>query len=504
MLFKRNRELVSNLFKNYLNLIDSNITVCGWIQYIRKQTDLIFINLNDGSCIQNLQIVLSEDFYKYKINSIINDLNIGVSIKINGLLVKSPANGQEIELQANNCEILGKVDIDNYPLPKTALTTEYLRKIPHMRIRRQLFSAITRIRDTASFSTHQFFKNNNFKNINTPLITGGDCEGSGEQFTITTLLNNKFEEIPKKENGEINYEKDFFGKKVGLTVSGQLHAETYASGLGDVYTFGPTFRAENSNTSRHLAEFWMLEIESAFMDLNNLMNISEDYIKYIITEVLKNNQLDLIFLQNIKDSTHERENLVVNLKKILDTDFVRISYNEVIEILEEDIKTFKVIVKENYPNITDKEWKKKSKNKKVFEFKPYWGCDLASEHERYICEHRFNKPCIVYNYPKNIKAFYMKQNKDNTVQAMDILVPGIGELIGGSVREPDYDNLCKRMDEIGICKKNLDWYLDLRRFGSAHSAGFGLGFERLIMYLSGTTNIRDCISFPRYPDSIIA
>ena len=501
MLFKRNRLIINSLLKDYENKLDTIITVKGWIQTIRKQSDLVFIGLNDGSGTKNLQIIISKELYTEDICEIVNDLTIGVSINVQGKLIKSPAKGQEIELQASVCNILGIVDIDKYPLPKTALTNDYLRQIPHMRIRRQIFSSIARVRDTASFYTHLFFRNNDFKNINTPLITSGDCEGSGEQFLVTTLLDNKISDIPQKD-GEIDFNKDFFGTKVGLTVSGQLHAETYASGLGDVYTFGPTFRAENSNTSRHLAEFWMLEIESAFMDLTNLMNISEDYIKYIISEVLKNNINDLELLVSVKNSSDN--NLIENLKHIIESDFIRISYTEVINILEQDIKDYKVLVKSNYPDISDKDWKKKSKNKHIFEFKPYWGCDLASEHERYICEKKFNKPCIVYNYPKDIKAFYMKQNSDNTVQAMDILVPGIGELIGGSVREASYENIVNRMDEIGICKQNLSWYLDLRKFGSAHSAGFGLGFERLIMYLTGTTNIKDCISYPRYPESIFA
>lgn len=500
MPFKRNRVLISEILNDFENKIDNNLTVCGWIQSIRKQSDLIFTSLNDGSCMKSLQIVISNEFFLDNITDIINDLNTGVSLRITGKLIKSPAQGQDVELQAHNCEILGTVDVDSYPLPKTALTPEYLRQIPHMRVRRQLFSSIARIRDTASFATHSYFRNNNFKNINTPLITGGDCEGSGEQFTVTTLLDDNIIDIPHQD-GKIDYSKDFFGKKVGLTVSGQLHAETYASGLGDIYTFGPTFRAENSNTSRHLAEFWMLEIESPFMNLENLMDVSEDYIKSVISEVLNNNLEDLELLVKVHKS--ESGNLIENLQNIVENDFVRISYTDVINILEEDIKTYQVIVKSNYPNISDKDWKKKSKNKHVFEFKPYWGCDLASEHERYICEHKFNKPCIVYDYPKDIKAFYMKLNNDDkTVQAMDILVPGIGELIGGSVREPSYNRLVERMDKIGICKQNLNWYLDLRKHGSAHSAGFGLGFERLIMYLTSTNNIRDCISYPRYPQSI--
>lgn len=500
-MFKRKRTLISELFKASNNFLNTSVTVCGWIQTVRKQTELVFISLNDGSSSDKLQIVISSENYKDSINDIIENINTGASIKVIGRLIESPAKGQDIELLASECDILGTVDTENNPLPKTALTAEYLRKIPHMRVRRQAFATVSRIRDTASFYTHLFFRNNDYKNINTPLITSGDCEGSGEQFTISTLLKNNVSEIPQNDKGDIDYDKDFFKEKVGLTVSGQLHAETYASGLGDVYTFGPTFRAEKSNTSRHLAEFWMLEIESAFMDLDDLMNISEDYIKYVISEVLNNNVSDLQILQNIKDTG--REDLIANLRNTIDSDFIRISYSDVINILEEDIKTYKVIVKENYPGISEKDWKKKSKNQKTFEFLPYWGCDLSSEHERYICEYKFNKPCIVYNYPKDIKAFYMKLNPDGkTVQAMDILVPGIGELIGGSVREPNYDNLVKRMEEIGICKNSLSWYLDLRKYGSAHSAGFGLGFERLLMFLTKTTNIRDCISYPRHPDSI--
>lgn len=500
MLFKRNRVIIKSLLENYEGKLETTLNIYGWIQSIRKQSDLVFINLNDGSGTKNLQIIICPEIYQGEISEIINDLNIGVSIYISGKLIKSPAKGQEVELQAYNCNILGTVDLHTYPLPKTALTTDYLRQIPHMRIRRQLFASVARVRDSASFYTHLFFRNNDFKNINTPVITSGDCEGAGEQFVITTLLNDKVSEIPQNE-GLIDYNKDFFGRKVNLTVSGQLHAETYASSLGDVYTFGPTFRAEDSNTSRHLAEFWMLEMESAFMDLENLMNISEDYIKFIISEVLKNNINELELLTSVKK---DNENLITNLKNILESEFIRISYTEVINILENDIKEYKVLVKENYPDISDKDWKKKSKNKNVFEFRPYWGCDLASEHERYICEKKFNKPCIVYNYPKNIKAFYMKQNTDKTVQAMDILVPGVGELIGGSVRESSYDKIVQRIDELDICKENISWYLDLRKYGSAHSAGFGLGFERLIMYLTGNTNIKDCISYPRYPQSIFA
>ncbi len=503
--YNRKRTIIKDLLTNYDNYIDKIETICGWIQTTRKQSELFFVSLNDGSCANNVQIIFSNEYYKNNIELIKEHLNTGASIKINGLVIKSPAKGQEIEIQCHYCEILGKVDIDSdYPLPKTALTPDYLRTIPHMRIRRPLFSCISRIRDRILFSTHSFMQNNNYKLVNTPLITSGDCEGAGESFCVTNILKKNVKDLPCNDDGTIDYTQDFFGEKIGLTVSGQLHLECAVPGLGDCYTLGPTFRAENSNTTRHLAEFWMLEIESAFMNLEDLMDISEDYVKFVIKNVLDNNKEDLDLLCKVRNS----DELINNLKNTVENNFVRISYTEVINILQEEIKNYNILVKSNYPNISDKEWRKKTKNKDFFENGVYWGIDLFSEHEKWICEKKFNKCCMVYNYPKDIKSFYMKEN-DNceenkyTVQAMDVLVPGIGELIGGSVRESSYDKLEKRMDSIGICKNNLKWYLDLRKYGNSHSAGMGLGVERLISYITGTPNIRDCIQFPRTPGNIL-
>ena len=502
MKFSRERILIKYIINKSSSFLDTEVIIKGWVQTVRKQTDIIFINMNDGSVINNIQVILSSEYYKSDINLIKNELNIGASISVKGMVIKSPANGQDIEIQAYECEIIGKVNIDSYPLPKTALTLEYLRQLPNFRMRRPIFTAINRIRNHASYSTHLFMKNNDFININTPLITSSDCEGAGETFTVSTLLKDKLSDLPIID-GKIDYSKDFFGKRVSLTVSGQLHAEASAHSLGDVYTFGPTFRSENSNTSRHLAEFWMLEIESCFMNLTQLMDFSEDYIKFIANEIINNNIEDLKFIE--KSRKNECGNLIETLTNISTNDFQRLSYTDAINILEEDIGNYKIMIRSNYPEINDKEWKKKSKNKHIFMFKPFWGIDLASEHEKYLCEIKFKKPCIVYNYPKEIKAFYMKGNADNkTVQAMDILIPGIGELVGGSVRISDYDELIVKMNKTGINEENLSWYTDLRIHGNASSAGFGIGFERLLMMLTGCNNIRDCISFPRYPSTIIS
>ncbi len=502
--YKRNRILIKDLLQNYETYLNQIIISYGWIQSVRKQADLNFIAINDGSCITHLQIILSNEYYKDNIDEIKDKLDTGASIKVNGLVIESPASGQKVELQCHNLEIIGEVG-EGYPLPKTALTPDFLRQIPHMRIRRQMCSSIAKIRNSIMFSTHLFMKNNDYKLINTPLITSNDCEGAGESFTITNMLKNNIKDIPCDKDGKIDYSKDFFGQKAGLTVSGQLNLETSVPGLCDTYTLGPTFRAENSQTSRHLAEFWMFEIESAFMDLKSLMDLSEDYVKFCINEVLNENKDELDFLCKIRKD----EDLINNLNKVIENDFARVSYTEAIEILEENIKNYKIILKSNYPNISDKDWKKKSKNKDVFENPVFWGIDMNSEHEKWLCEKHFKKPVFVYNYPKEIKSFYMKENINEqedrkTVQAVDLLIPGVGELIGGSVRESSYDNLVKRMKDKNIKEEPLQWYIDLRRFGYGNTAGMGCGIERLISFISGTTNIRDCIQFPRFPGSIFA
>jgi len=502
--YNRNRILIKDLLENYDKYLNKTINVYGWIQSVRKQSDLKFITINDGSCITHLQIILCNEYYKYNIDEIKDKLDTGTSIKINGLVIESPAEGQKIEVQCYNLNIIGEIS-EGYPLPKTSLTTEFLRQIPHMRIRRQLCSSIAKIRDNIFFNTHLFMRNNNYKLISTPLITSNDCEGAGESFTITNILKDNINDIKIDKDGKIDYSNDFFSQKTGLTVSGQLNLETSVPGLGDVYTLGPTFRAENSQTSRHLAEFWMFEIESAFMELESLMDISEDYVKFIINQVLKENNEELNFLCKIRKD----EDLINNLNQVIKNDFVRVSYTEAIEILENNIKNYNILVKTNYPNISDKDWRKKCKNKDMFENPVFWGMDMNSEHEKWLCEKHFKKPVFVYNYPKKIKSFYMKENENEleerkTVQAVDLLIPGIGELIGGSVRESSYENLIKRMEEKKIKIQPLQWYIDLRKYGYSNSAGMGCGIERLISFISGTHNIRDCIQFPRFPGSIFA
>jgi len=502
--YKRTRLLIKDLLENHETYLKTKNIFCGWIQSVRKQTDLNFIAINDGSCISHLQVILSNEYYEGNINEIKDKLDTGASIKVNGLVIESPAQGQKVELQCHNLEIIGEVS-EGYPLPKTALTTEFLRQIPHMRIRRQMCSSIAKIRNNIMFSTHLFMKSNDYTLINTPLITSNDCEGAGESFTITNMLKNNIKDIACDKDGKIDYSKDFFGQKSGLTVSGQLNLETSVPGLGDVYTLGPTFRAENSQTSRHLAEFWMFEIESAFMKLKSLMDLSEDYVKFVINEVISKNKEELDFLCKIRKD----KDLIINLNKIIENNFERVSYTEAIDILEENIKNYNIILKTNYPNISDKDWRKKSKNKDVFENPVFWGMDMNSEHEKWLCEKHFNKPVFVFNYPKDIKSFYMKENENETedrktVQAVDLLIPGVGELIGGSVRESSYENLLKRMKEKNINEESLQWYLDLRKYGYGSTAGMGCGIERLISFISGTNNIRDCIQFPRFPNSIFA
>ncbi|MCF7899812.1 asparagine--tRNA ligase [Candidatus Babeliales bacterium] len=444
--------------------IDKIINVKGWVRSIRNSKEFSFIVLNDGSNLAGLQIVVDQNTKDYP--KIIEKISTGCSLSITGKLVKSPGKEQAFELKAESIEILGECDAESYPLQKKKHTFEFLRTIAHLRPRTNTFGAIARTRNALAYATHKFFQENGFLYLNSPIITASDCEGAGQMFRVTTL---DLEKLPKDKNGKINFEQDFFGKSTFLTVSGQLEGETYACALSDIYTFGPSFRAENSNTSRHLAEFWMIEPEMAFADLKDDMNCAENYLKYCLKYVLENCQEDMNFFDKfIQKGTIEK------LQHILNNPFERLDYTKAIDIL-----------------------KNASKN---FEYSVEWGSDLQSEHERYLAEEYFKKPVILINYPQEIKSFYMKQNNDNkTVAAMDVLIAGVGEIIGGSQREDNLDLLVKRMDELNLPKENYWWYLDLRKYGSVPHAGFGLGFERLVLFVTGMENIRDVIPFPRYP-----
>ena len=453
-----------------------DIEIRGWIKTFRGNR---FIAINDGSCIANLQCVID---YKNTENSILKKLNTGAAVKISGDLIVSEGSGQNLEITVTHISIIGESDSESYPIQPKKHSLEFLREKAHLRIRTTTFSAIMRIRSVLSFAVHEFFQEKNFFYVNTPIITGSDAEGAGEMFRVTTLST----DISQKN---IDYKKDFFGKKTHLTVSGQLEAESYAMGLGNVYTFGPTFRAENSNTTRHLAEFWMIEPEMAFYDLNANMNLAEVFIKSILIKILSKCTNDLKFLddryrneQNKKPmSERSGMGLIEKINFVVNNDFKRVTYSESIEIL-----------KNSKPN---------KKNK--FQFKiDQWGVDLQSEHERYLVEKYFKCPVIIYNYPAKIKAFYMRMNEDQkTVRAMDVLFPDIGEIVGGSQREERLDVLEKRMKEMKLDKNELWWYLDLRRFGSVPHSGFGLGFERLVQFTTGMGNIRDVIPFPRTPQN---
>lgn len=462
-------------------LIDREITVMGWIRTFRNNQ---FIALNDGSTNANLQIVL--ELGKFG-ESILKRITTGAALKVTGTLVASLGKGQKVELKAQDVEILGDSDAERFPLQPKKHGLDFLREIGHLRFRTNTFGAIFRIRHSLAFAIHQFFNDKNFLYLHSPIITASDAEGAGETFHVTALDLNA---LPKNEDGTINYQEDFFGKAANLTVSGQLEGELAAMALGDVYTFGPTFRAENSNTTRHLAEFWMIEPEMAFADLEDNMNLAEEFIKYIIKYVLDNNREDLDFLANrlMEEDKQKPQNLrnemglIEKLEFVVNNKFERLTYTEAIEIL-----------KDSAPN----------KKKKFQYLVDKWGIDLQSEHERYLVEKHFKKPVILINYPKEIKAFYMRVNDDDkTVAAMDILAPGIGEIVGGSQREERLDVLVKRMKEMNIPVEEMSWYLDTRRFGSAPHAGFGLGFERLMLFVTGMTNIRDVIPFPRYPKSV--
>ena len=438
-----------------------SVSVAGWIRTVRDSKAFGFIELNDGSCFRSTQIVFEEeklDNYKQ-----IAKLNVGAAIRVQGTVVATPEMKQPFEIKAENIEIEGESTPD-YPLQKKRHSFEFLRDIAYLRPRTNTFSAVFRVRSAAAQAIHKFFAERGFVYVNTPLITGSDCEGAGEMFRVTTL---DPENPPRKEDGSVDFSKDFFGKSANLTVSGQLNAETFALAFGKVYTFGPTFRAEVSYTARHAAEFWMIEPEIAFADLSDEMDLSRDMIKYAIKYVLETCPDDMKFFNDFVD-----KGLIERLTALLDADFVRLPYTEAIKILEE--------------------------HKDQFEYPVYWGCDLQTEHERYLTEQVYKAPVFVTDYPKEIKAFYMRLNDDGkTVAAADLLVPGVGELVGGSQREERLDVLRERMAELGLDEKDYWWYLDLRKYGGTKHAGFGLGFERLIMYLTGMSNIRDVIPFPR-------
>jgi asparaginyl-tRNA synthetase len=457
-----------------------SVNVKGWVRTKRGNKHVNFIALNDGSCIHNLQIVVDVPGFP---EEVLRKITTGAAISVTGELQESQGSGQAVEIQAKNIEILGIADPEKYPLQPKRHTLEFLREIAHLRFRTNVFGAIARIRHAMIFAVHKFFNDKGFVNIHTPIITASDAEGAGEMFRVTTL---DLDNLPHKENGEIDFEEDFFGRSANLTVSGQLEGELAALALSDIYTFGPTFRAENSNTSRHLAEFWMIEPEMAFYDLDDNMDLAEEFLKYLIKYALDNCMDDLKFLskrlqdeEKNKKADDRQMELIEKLQFVLENDFVRLTYSEAIEIL-----------KNSKPN-------KKKKFKYPIEG---FGADLQSEHERYLVEKHFKKPVILTDYPKEIKAFYMKLNNDDkTVRAMDILFPQIGEIVGGSQREEDYDKLVARMREMGIPEEEMWWYLDTRRFGSVPHAGFGLGFERMILFITGMGNIRDVIPFPRTP-----
>ena len=442
---------------------DAEVVVKGWVRTKRGNKNVAFIALNDGSCVANMQVVV--DLAKFD-EELLRKVTTGACLRVDGRLVASCGAGQGVEVQAEKIEIYGTADPETYPLQKKGHSLEFLRDIAYLRPRTNTFGAIFRIRHAMAYAIHKYFNDKGFYYLHTPLITASDCEGAGAMFQVTTLdLNNP----PKTEEGAVDYSQDFFGRPCSLTVSGQLEGELGALSLGQIYTFGPTFRAENSNTPRHLSEFWMIEPEMAFYELEDNMELAEDFLKYLIRYALENCREDLEFMNKMWDN-----GLIERLNFVLNHEFKRLDYTEGVEIL-------------------------KASGRK-FEFPCDWGCDLQSEHERYLVEEHFKRPVILINYPKQIKAFYMKQNEDGkTVRAMDVLFPKIGEIIGGSEREADYEKLSARVHELGMNEKELWWYLDTRRWGSAPHSGFGLGFERLLLFVTGMGNIRDVIPFPRTP-----
>lgn len=452
---------IKKLFQNAKSFSEQQITVCGWLRTVRDSKSIGFLELNDGSSFRNLQIVLEAG--KVENFAEIVKLNVGAAVSVTGRVLLTPQAKQPLEIHAETVTLEG-ASAPEYPLQKKRHSLEYLRSIAHLRPRTNTFEAVFRVRSVAAYAIHKFFNENGFVYAHTPLITGSDCEGAGEMFRVTTLdpLN-----PPKNDKGEVDYTQDFFGKPTSLTVSGQLEAESMALAFGKVYTFGPTFRAENSNTPRHAAEFWMIEPEIAFADLEDDMDLAQHMIKYVLEYVLERCPEEMEFFNNFYD-----KGLLERLSMIINSDFARITYTEAVKLLEE--------------------------NKDKFQYPVYWGCDLQTEHERYLTEQIMKKPVFVTDYPKEIKAFYMRLNDDGkTVAAVDLLVPGVGEIIGGSQREERLEVLQARMKELGLPEEDYSWYLDLRKYGGTKHAGFGLGFERLIMYMTGVSNIRDVLPFPR-------
>lgn len=456
---------ISELLTSGDQLVGTKVDVKGWVRTRRGNKNVQFVALNDGSTIKNVQIVFDLATFT---EEQLKPITTGASIHVQGELVASQGKGQSVEVLAQELEIYGTASVEDYPLQKKGHTLEFLREKAHLRPRTNTFGAVLRIRHALAFAVHKFFNDKGFYYFHTPLITASDCEGAGAMFQVTTL---DVENPPRTEDGKVDYTQDFFGKQASLTVSGQLEGELGATALGCIYTFGPTFRAENSNTPRHLSEFWMIEPEMSFYEIADNMDLAEEFIKYCISYALEHCADDIQFLNDMFD-----KELIERLHFVINNDFVRLSYTEGIKILEE--------------------------SGKKFEFPVYWGVDLASEHERYLVEQHFKKPVILTDYPKEIKAFYMKLNDDGkTVRAMDVLFPKIGEIIGGSQREESYDKLVARIEELNIPMKDMWWYLDTRRFGTVPHSGFGLGFERLILFVTGMQNIRDVIPFPRYPNN---
>lgn len=451
---------IKSLFREQESYVNQEVEVCGWVRSVRNSKNFGFIVLNDGSFFEPLQVVYGDGLANF---AEVAKLNVGAALLVKGTLVPTPEAKQPFEVQAKEITIEGPSTPD-YPLQKKRHTFEYLRTISHLRPRTNTFQAVFRVRSLCAYAIHKFFQERDFVYVHTPLITGSDCEGAGEMFQVTTL---DLANIPKNGEGAVDFSQDFFGKPTNLTVSGQLNGETYAMAFRNIYTFGPTFRAENSNTTRHAAEFWMIEPEIAFADLKDDMMVAESMLKYVIRYVLEQAPEEMAFFNSFVD-----KGLLERLNHVVDSDFGHVTYTEAIDILK--------------------------KHNHKFEYKVSWGCDLQTEHERYLTEEVFKRPVFVTDYPKEIKAFYMKMNEDGkTVAAMDCLVPGIGEIIGGSQREDDYDKLLARIQEMGLNEEDYGFYLDLRRYGSARHAGFGLGFERCVMYLTGMGNIRDVIPFPR-------
>ena len=451
---------IKDLYRNREQYLNQEITIGGWLRSKRDSKTFGFLVVNDGTFFEPLQVVYSDTLDNF---ADITKLNVGAALIVKGTLVPTPQAKQPFEVQASEVLIEG-ASAPDYPLQKKRHSFEYLRTISHLRPRTNTFQAVFRVRSLIAYAIHKFFQERDFVYVHTPLITGSDCEGAGEMFQVTTM---DLQNIPKNPDGTVDFTKDFFNKPTNLTVSGQLNGETYAMAFKNIYTFGPTFRAENSNTTRHAAEFWMIEPEMAFADLNDNMILAENMLKYIINYVLENAPEEMEFFNKFVD-----KGLIERLRHVAESDFAHVTYTDAIAILE--------------------------KHNDEFEYKVSWGCDLQTEHERYLTEKEFKRPVFVTDYPKEIKAFYMKMNEDNkTVAAMDCLVPGIGEIIGGSQREDDYDKLVARMDELGLNREDYEFYLDLRKYGSAIHSGFGLGFERCVMYLTGMGNIRDVIPFPR-------